>query len=76
MRWLVRMEIGVWRSLFFWVTRRVPGAGPGTQTFSYGRQVAPVIGAFIFAVDLHDGIECFIAQTRLNLRGHIARQSR
>jgi hypothetical protein len=47
-RWIVRMEIGIWRSLFFWVTRRVPGAGPDTKTFSYGRQVAPVIGAFIF----------------------------
>jgi hypothetical protein len=47
-RRLVRMEIGVWRSLFFWITRRVPGAGPDTEAFSYSRQVAPIIGAFIF----------------------------
>ena len=47
-RWLVRLEIGTWRSLFLLVTRRVSGRGPGVLTFSYSRQVAPVIGAFIF----------------------------
>ena len=47
-RWLVRMEVGIWRSLFFWVTRRVPGAGPGVATFSYSRQISPLLGAFIF----------------------------
>jgi hypothetical protein len=47
-RWLVVTEIGVWRSLFFWVTRRVPGMGPRAQAFSYSRQIAPIIAAFIF----------------------------
>ena len=47
-RWLVRLEIGIWRSLFLWVTRRVPGLGPGARAFSYARQVSPIIGAFIF----------------------------
>jgi hypothetical protein len=47
-RWLVRLEIGIWRSLFLLVTRRVSGQGPGVRTFSYARQVAPVMAAFIF----------------------------
>ena len=47
-RWLIRMEIGIWRSLFFWVTRRVPGADSGVRAFSYSRQITPIIGAFIF----------------------------
>jgi hypothetical protein len=48
LRWLVVLEIGIWRSLFLLVTRRVPGRGPGVETFSYVRAPAPVIGAFIF----------------------------
>jgi hypothetical protein len=47
-RWLVVMEIGVWRSLFLFVARRKSGVRPGVEHFSYHRQVAPVIGAFIF----------------------------
>lgn len=47
-RWLVVTEIGVWRSLFFWVTRRVPGMGPRVEALSYSRQIAPIMGAFIF----------------------------
>jgi len=47
-RWLVVLEIGIWRSLFLWVTRRVPGLGPGARAFPYARQVTPIIWAFIF----------------------------
>jgi len=47
-RWLVALEIGIWRSLFLLVTRRVPGRGPGVRTFSYAKEVTPVMGAFIF----------------------------
>ncbi|HWM09916.1 MAG TPA: hypothetical protein VNO82_11245 [Solirubrobacteraceae bacterium] len=47
-RWLVVSEIGVWRSLFLWITRRVPGMGPRAQAFSYSRQIAPILWAFIF----------------------------
>jgi MarR family len=47
-RWLVVTEIGVWRSLFLWVTRRIPGMGPRVEAFSYSRQIAPIMGAFIF----------------------------
>jgi hypothetical protein len=48
LRWLVRLEIGIWRSLFLWVFRRVPGAGPRTEDFSYAKEVTPVILVFIF----------------------------
>jgi len=47
-RWLVVLEIGIWRSLFLLLTRRVPGQGPGVQGFSYASAVAPIMGAFIF----------------------------
>jgi hypothetical protein len=47
-RWLVRLEIGIWRSLFLLVTRRVSGQAPGVRAFSYSKTVTPVIGAFIF----------------------------
>lgn len=47
-RWLVRLEIGIWRSLFLWTARRVPGAGPGVRSFSYAKQVTPILLAFIF----------------------------
>ena len=47
-RWLVVLEIGIWRSLFLLVTRRVPGGGPGVQAFSYARDITPIMGAFIF----------------------------
>ncbi len=48
LRWLVLLEIGIWRSLFLWMTRRVPGQGPGALSFTYANQVSPVLGAFIF----------------------------
>jgi len=51
-RWLVTLEIGIWRSLFLWMTRRVPGQGPGVQAFPYSRDVAPLLGAFIFVSSL------------------------
>jgi hypothetical protein len=53
-RWLVVTEIGIWRSLFLLVTRRVAGAGPGVQSFTYARQVSPILLAFVFvsAVEL------------------------
>jgi hypothetical protein len=47
-RWLVTLEIGIWRSLFLLVTRRVPGQAPGVQAFPYHRDVAPIMAAFIF----------------------------
>lgn len=47
-RWLVILEIGIWRSLFLWVTRRTAGAGPGVREFQYSRDVVPIMGAFIF----------------------------
>lgn len=47
-RWLVLLEIGIWRSLGLWATRRVSGRAPGVETFAYAKQVSPVITAFIF----------------------------
>ena len=47
-RWLVILEIGIWRSLFLWVTRRTLGAGPGVRAFPYSRDVVPIMVAFIF----------------------------
>jgi hypothetical protein len=48
MRWFVILEVGIWRSLFLWVTRRVAGRGPGVEAFSYAKDLAPLLGAFIF----------------------------
>jgi hypothetical protein len=42
------MEIGIWRSLFLLMRRRVAGQGEGVLTFPYAKEVAPVMGAFIF----------------------------
>jgi hypothetical protein len=47
-RWLVTLEIGIWRSLFLSVTRRVSGRGTGVEELSYAKEVAPIMGAFIF----------------------------
>jgi len=47
-RWLVRLEIGIWRSLFLWLTRRVPGDGTGVRTFSYARQLVPILTVIVF----------------------------
>lgn len=46
--WLVRLEIGIWRSLAHWTTRRVPGRGPEVQAFPYAREVTPILLAFIW----------------------------
>ena len=48
LRWLVVTEVNGWRSLFFLLTRRVPGRRPGMLTFGYAKELGPVIGAFIF----------------------------
>ncbi len=45
--WLVRLEIGIWRSLFLLAARRVPGRGPGVGTFPYAKEVSPLLYAFI-----------------------------
>jgi hypothetical protein len=42
----VSFELGVWRSLYRWTTRR-PLGPDGTETFSYAGPVTPVICAFI-----------------------------
>jgi hypothetical protein len=47
-RWLVVLEIGIWRSLLLWALRRVPGLGPGVQSFGYARDITPLLGAFVF----------------------------
>lgn len=47
-RRFVVLEIGIWRSLALWVARRVSGRGPGVATFTYAKQVSPLITAFIF----------------------------
>jgi len=47
-RWLIRFEVGIWKSLFLWATRRTAGMRPGAEAFAYHRQIAPIIGAFIF----------------------------
>ncbi|MGI9099838.1 MAG: PH domain-containing protein [Solirubrobacteraceae bacterium] len=47
-RRFVIFEIGIWRSLFLLVTRRVSGYGPGVEAFPYSRDIAPLMGAFIF----------------------------
>lgn len=51
-RWLVRLEIGIWRSLLLWGTRRKPGQRPSVQAFAYSRDVVPLMTAFIFASTL------------------------
>ena len=45
--WLVRLEIGIWRSLFLLAARRVPGRAPGVGTFPYAKEVSPLLYAFI-----------------------------
>lgn len=47
-RWLVRLEIGIWRSLILWTARRRPGSTPTTQSFTYARDLTPMLCAFIF----------------------------
>lgn len=46
--WVVTLEIGIWRSLFLWLTRHVPGQGPGVQSFAYAKEVTPLLWVFIF----------------------------
>lgn len=45
---LIRLELNIWRSLLFWIVRYKPGVGPGARTFPYARELAPLIGVFIF----------------------------
>lgn len=45
---LISNELGIWRSLFFMVVRRVPGRGPGVQAFPYAKEATPLMAAFIF----------------------------
>jgi hypothetical protein len=47
-RLLVDLEIGVWRSLALFVTRRRPGQGPGAAAFPYAKEVTPILLAFVF----------------------------
>jgi hypothetical protein len=47
-RRLVVLEIGIWRSLALWTLRRVPGRTPGARTFTYAKEVTPVLLAFVF----------------------------
>jgi hypothetical protein len=47
-RWLVTLEIGIWRSLFLLVTRRISGQRQGVRPFAYAKAIVPVMGAFIF----------------------------
>jgi hypothetical protein len=53
-RWLVKLELGIWHSLFLWIARRVPGEGPGVETFGYAKQVTPIIVviAFVSALEV------------------------
>lgn len=46
--WLVRLEIGIWRSLALWAARRVPGRGPEDEAFAYAKEVTPLLLAFIW----------------------------
>jgi hypothetical protein len=55
-RWFVRLEIGIWRSLFLWLIRRVPGKGPRTEDFSYAKEVTPIIVVFIFLSALETAV--------------------
>ena len=47
-RRLIRLELNIWRSLLFWIARHRPGVKPGAKTFPYARELAPLIGVFIF----------------------------
>ena len=51
-RWLVRLEIGIWRSLALWAARRVPGRTPQHVAFSYAKEVTPLLWVFIFVSSL------------------------
>lgn len=46
-RRLIANELGIWRSLFFMVVRRVPGRRRGVQAFPYAREITPLMAAFI-----------------------------
>lgn len=46
-RWLVRLEIDMWRSLFLWLARRRPGLRPGVTAYPYVAIVRPALWAFI-----------------------------
>ncbi|MEQ7125882.1 hypothetical protein ABN034_15320 [Actinopolymorpha sp. B11F2] len=46
-RHAIQFELGVWRSLYFLVRRRDPGAGPGAERFSYVKAVELLFWVFI-----------------------------
>jgi len=52
LRWLVVTEVNGWKSLFFLLTRRVPGRRAGMLTFGYAKELGPVMGAIIFGSTL------------------------
>lgn len=45
-RWLVLTEIGIWRSLAFWLARRIPGRTATAEAFAYANQITPMLVAF------------------------------
>ncbi|NJP32081.1 hypothetical protein [Micromonospora thermarum] len=47
LRFVIRYEIGVWRSLYRWVFRRPEKLGAGDQTFSYVGAVTTLMWIFI-----------------------------
>jgi hypothetical protein len=46
-RWLVRLEIGIWRSLWLWIRRRKSGVRPGVEPVSYAKEITPVLAVFV-----------------------------
>ena len=48
-RWLVLLEISIWKSLGLWLLRQVPGRTPTADAFPYANQVTPLLLAFTFA---------------------------
>jgi hypothetical protein len=47
--WLIRLEIGIWKSLYLFARRKVAGVRPGDQPFPYVGHVSMVLMGFIFA---------------------------
>lgn len=43
----LKMESGIWRSLFHWARRRTIGVVPGDDAFGYAAAAAPVLWVFI-----------------------------
>ena len=47
--WVIRLEIGIWKSLFLYVARRTAGTRPGDVAFAYNGHLFLVLFGFIFA---------------------------